>query len=326
MTSLVISCNNDLNILDDYKETPIIYALLNSGDSIQYIRIEKAYLGPGNALLMAQQPDSIYYDTAAIEVSLVKYKNNSFTDTLKLAPTNQFPKDEGLFVNFPHLIYITDGKKLLDEDANYYLIFHNKRSNTTTTAKTPIVKKVSLNPLTPSPLPDVSSTINFASDKPFVIHLISSANCKFLSLMIRIHYTETILGTTQSKQKTLDYFQSQYVTSSTTGGEKFDYSLSGQDFFRFLGRNIKKDPTVKRSASLLYMDFIFTAGAEEFYTYYIVNNQSSTVGDHIPEYTNLSNGKGIFSSRSVKIYPEKMLNNASIDSLVLGQYTKGLFN
>ena len=73
------------------------------------------------------------------------------------------------------------------------------------------------------------------------------------------------------------------------------------------------------------MDFIITGGAEEFYTYYAVNNQSSTVGDHIPEYTNLVNGKGIFSSRSVRIYPKKLLNNASRDSLLNGQYTKGLF-
>ena len=320
-----MSCNNDINVLDDYKETPIVYGLLNASDSIQFIRLEKAYLGPGNSLLMAQQPDSIYYDTADVELFLLKIKNNSVTDTLKLASTEQYPKDEGLFVNFPHLLYRTDGKKLLDEEANYYLYFHNKKSNKVTTAITPIVKKVGLNLLIPSPLPDVSSTINFVNDNPFLIHLIAPVNCKFLSLIIRINFTESLLGTTQSNQRTLDYSQSVVVTSSTTGGEKVDYSISGQDFYRFLGRNIKKDPAIIRDVSLFNMDFIITGGAEEFYTYYAVNNQSSTVGDHIPEYTNLVNGKGIFSSRSVRIYPKKLLNNASRDSLLNGQYTKGLF-
>lgn len=61
VSTVFYGCNNELDIIDDYRETPVIYGLLNLSDSIQYVRVQKAYLGEGNALLMAQYSDSIYY-------------------------------------------------------------------------------------------------------------------------------------------------------------------------------------------------------------------------------------------------------------------------
>ena len=55
------TCSTELDILDDYKETSVVYCLLDQTQPIQYIRIQKAFLGPDNALVMAQQYDSINY-------------------------------------------------------------------------------------------------------------------------------------------------------------------------------------------------------------------------------------------------------------------------
>ena len=318
-------CDNDIELLDQYRETTVIYGLLNVTDTVQYIRLEKAFLGEGNALLMAQHADSIYYDTLDVELTLLRYTNSILTDSIILQPTDQLSKEEGLFVNYPHIIYKTTGNELLDPVSTYKLIFYNKKSGKTVFGQTPIVKLVGLNPLIPSPLPDPSSTLNLAADDPMQIRIISPVNSKFLSLLIRINYTDSITGTNQTKKQTLDYNLEMKVTANTNGGQQFEYLIDGEAFYQFLGRHIKMIPGVYRDASLFNLDFIFTAGAEEFYTYYIVNNSTSSVSDNIPDYTNLTNGIGIFSSRSVKIYPKKMLNNASMDSLKFGQYTGGLF-
>ncbi len=325
LSLLLTACNNDLDVIDDYQETPIIYSLLNAYDSVQYVRVEKAFLGEGNALLMAQSVDSLYYDTADVSVSLVKYKNSVLVDTMKLKPTDQIAKDEGLFADYPHLLYRSDGLKLLDTEANYKLYFHNKKSGVTITAVTPVVKQVTLNPLLPSPLPNPSSTINFASDDPLIIGVVTPAKGKFLSLVIRINYVDSIPGALQSQHRTLNYSQPVMVAATSTGGQNFEYQIDGDLFYQFVGRNVKKDPNIYRDASLFSIDFIFTVGAEEFYTYYVVNLPSTSINDNIPEYTNLSSGKGIFSSRSIRIYPNKKLNNASRDSLINGQYTNGRF-
>ena len=67
---LISSCDNSLDILDEYKETPIVYGLLNKNDTVHYVRIQKGFLGEGNALLMAQYADSIYYDTSEVDVTI----------------------------------------------------------------------------------------------------------------------------------------------------------------------------------------------------------------------------------------------------------------
>src|SRR5204862_7713213 len=58
------SCSTDFSVEAPYKETMVIYGLLNPdtmNGKVQYIRISKAYLGEGNALIMAQERDSVNY-------------------------------------------------------------------------------------------------------------------------------------------------------------------------------------------------------------------------------------------------------------------------
>ena len=41
ISAFLTSCDNTLNILDNYRETPIVYGLLNKNDSAHFIRIQK---------------------------------------------------------------------------------------------------------------------------------------------------------------------------------------------------------------------------------------------------------------------------------------------
>ena len=139
-------------------------------------------------------------------------------------------------------------------------------------------------------------------------------------------YIELFVGTSQSQEKTLNYNLPVFVSTNTVGGQIFEYQIYGQAFYQFIGRSVKDDPSIYRESTKFKMDFIFTVGAEEFYTYYLINKPSTSINDNIPDYTNLSSGKGLFSSRSTRIYPDKELNNASRDSLIYGLFTRGLFH
>jgi len=55
------SCKTDFDIIAPYKETTVVYGLLDPDTSVQYIKINKAFLGEGDALVMAQQMDSTNY-------------------------------------------------------------------------------------------------------------------------------------------------------------------------------------------------------------------------------------------------------------------------
>lgn len=332
ITGLVSSCNNDLDVIDDYKETTVVYALLNFRDTTQYVRVEKAFLGEGNAYLMAQVSDSIYPDTSNFILSLQKVMNGAAMDSfIYFTPVTGIVKDEGLFTNYPHVVYksIDDPTTIRKEDyidkrASYKLALLNKRTGTVINATTPIVKDVIIDP--GSPLLYSTGSINLANENPLKTEVTFPEFGKIMNLTVRFNYTEYTNGTSFFENKSLDYVMDDFIANSDRGGQKFTYELSGEKFFIWLKAKIKVNPAVTRPATLTTLDFIFTIGASEFYNYYSVSNSNALLNDVIPSYTNLSDGLGLVSSRVTSVYKGKRLNGESTDSLANGQFTGQIFN
>src|SRR5678809_747569 len=107
--TLLPSCSTDIDLLEDYKPITVVYGLLNVSDSIQYIKINKAFLGEGNALVMAQQSDSINYKPGELMVRLQELNPSTgeVLATLNCDTTTQILKDDGLFSNPYQILYKT---------------------------------------------------------------------------------------------------------------------------------------------------------------------------------------------------------------------------
>ncbi|MBK7288574.1 MAG: hypothetical protein IPI95_16745 [Flavobacteriales bacterium] len=71
------SCNQDLDITAPYKENTIVYALLDKDSAIQYVKINKAFLGPDNAFIYAQVPDSTEYQDGQLQAEIQEVKNGT---------------------------------------------------------------------------------------------------------------------------------------------------------------------------------------------------------------------------------------------------------
>src|SRR5215212_5226416 len=93
------SCSTDVDLLEDYKPITVVYGLLNVNDSIQYIKVNKAFLGEGNALLMAEQNDSVNYKPGEISVQLqqINPSTGAVIQTINCDTTTQILKDDGIF-------------------------------------------------------------------------------------------------------------------------------------------------------------------------------------------------------------------------------------
>ena len=72
---ILTSCSNEIDITSDYKDITVVYAVLNQNDSVQYVKIYKAFLGDEDAFIMAQSTDSFYHQDV-LEVTLERWKNN----------------------------------------------------------------------------------------------------------------------------------------------------------------------------------------------------------------------------------------------------------
>ena len=323
---LISSCSNELNVVDNYKETPVVYGLLNPNSSTQYIRIQKAFLGAGNSLIMAQQHDSIYYDSDLLDISVQQFKtalnlqntlDTIVTTTYLMTPTFSVIKDEGLFTNQGHVMLKSDNFRP-DPNFQYRFLFHNKSTGKRDTAFTSVI-----GPLIQETLGS-STKVNIANANPYVIRISTASNGRVYGLLFRFKYVtiNTLLHDTVRSH--IDIPLPIQTSSRLDGSEVISFLLDGTSVYQTLGIKIPALPANTIMTAILG-DYIFTCGTDEFYNYYIVNSPSNTV-DYIPEFTNLKNGsKGIFTSRSDTTISDIPFSNSSLDSLFNGQYTSHIF-
>ena len=306
---LFLSCDNKLDLLDDYKETPIIYGLLNISDTIQYIRVQKAYLGAGNALLMAQNSDSIYYNKNDISVNLEESGNGITTRIISLVVDDTITKDDGLFAEYPHLVYRTDSLIKLNKDAQYKLVLNNSKTGKTISAITNIVGNL----FAPNAL---ATAVNIPLNDNLLINFTPVKNGKVYGLNIIFNYQEKELSSTGNfEHKSLDYSLPVIVNSNSNYSGLLTFAINGSDFYGFIESHIPINHNLSRPVDKTSLDFVFNMGAEDFYIYYSINQPSTTVNQSIPEFTNLSDGKGVFSSRNHNVFPNIKLNGSSQDIL-----------
>lgn len=73
LVALLPSCKNDLKLNAPYKEMPSIYAVINPQDKIKMIRVNKVFLGEGDANKMAQVADSVNYQAGDLTITMARY-------------------------------------------------------------------------------------------------------------------------------------------------------------------------------------------------------------------------------------------------------------
>ena len=71
---MLSSCSEKVELVGNFEETAVVYGLLDQADTLHYIKITRAFIGPGNALEIAQIADSSYFtnvDATISELSLI---------------------------------------------------------------------------------------------------------------------------------------------------------------------------------------------------------------------------------------------------------------
>jgi hypothetical protein len=100
-TLLSTSCSNELDVTAPYEENTVVYALLDKGTTTQFVKINKAFLGPDNALVYAAVPDSSEYTDAQLQAQVQEVKNGVVTATFPLQDTIM-DHDPGIFAGPQH--------------------------------------------------------------------------------------------------------------------------------------------------------------------------------------------------------------------------------
>lgn len=311
----MMSCNNDLVVMAPYQVVPVVYCVLNPKDQTQYLRLEKSFLGEASALDMAQQTDSIYYKDASVFIE--RWADGEMKEQLGLERIEAPVRDSGIFTNNPNYLYHLTTPILSNREYRLKVVIPS--SNIEITASTRTVGDFKV--VRPEAF---KRTLPFSSyDNYQTVQWISTPYTRIYHLMVRFHYLEVISGDTTFHS--LDWNIGHYITADAQGGELMTSEILQRNFYKWIGNKLTKpDEKVQRLANKKAIDFVFTVGSEELYTYMEIYKEDPGLPKEKPVFTNITNGIGLFSAKYEQSILGKALSDHSVDSLAHGIYTKHL--
>jgi hypothetical protein len=298
----------------DWKDITIVYGILNQTDTAHYIKITKAFLGPGNELGYAQIYDSSNYKYN-LQVRLNEYSGTSLIRSISLRDTMITNKDSGVFYFPVQKLFYTNAKL---NAADYY-----KLSIQDTVKAKEIESHTSLVSDFQMEKPAVLPGVIFIPGKASEVQWVSAAGGKRYQLTVRIHYSEYRYGDSAKTYHYIDWIPFKDIKSLIDqGGQTMVYYLQGTDFYIFLSASLTPDPNVVRYLGLC--DFMFLVGSADLDNYMMVSDVSNTIIQYKPPFSNIINGIGLFASRHVVAFDSLGFADITKDSLKTNQYTKNL--
>ncbi len=279
-------CNTDVNIYSDYKDITIVYGVIDKSDDTLWVKVTKAFLGSGNALEFAQNPDSSNYPYK-LDVELTGIKNGSEIQKFVFDTITVHNKQAGdsVFYYPNQLMYYAVRTAALNNQAVYHLSV--KKNNGTIEAETSVIPDF--------PITYPVSRINFNYDKE--IEWKSAPNGKRYEINLSFHYRELWPNSTDTLQKTVSWSLGVKKSVNTEGTETMSIPYTGIQFYNILNNTLQKDPNVKRWAG--NVDVYIACASQDFDTYYEVNNTSGGILEEAPQFSNIKgdNALGLFASR-----------------------------
>lgn len=319
---LLGACTNDLNLTDDWADIPVVYALLNINDDTHYVRVEKAFLDESeNAFFLAQEPDSIYYNSISVALERVSDGKQFQLERID-GNLVGLQKEDGVFANEPNYLYKIDAPDInLTGGEQIKLVLNRGDNLPVVTAETAILGDMELKQPSANPglIPKFDFEYNLLEDIRFNI----PNEAVIFDVRVLFQYKEFELGDPSGtiQDKTLEWIWSESSQRKSENDNFIKEEVRGIEFYQFLKTQLEEDIGLGRFFT--GMDVIITAAGQELATFFDIKNANTglTSNQELPFYTNLSEGRGIFSSRNQFRIDGLGLSNRSLDSLRNGIHT-----
>lgn len=309
------ACSTDVDLYANYKDIPVVYGLLDAVADTNYVRINRAFSGSNDNHIDANEvaliADSCNYP-GKLNAYIIEYKHayggvyQPTGDTVMLDTTTIRNKEEGIFYAPDQKVYFTDGKTIDNKplfgnnsaNAKYKYKLLVFKDNDTISAETSIVGGENFKIATYS--------LNFKaepSDKFGKIKFTAAENAVFYNMEFVFTYLESINGGPMVEKQVSHSCGTKSIDELSSESGVFFFTYSDNILFNLLENAIGADtvmdanhPNVVRSFDKYPIQIKLSAGADELYNYIKVNSQTG-FSQTIPDYTNVTGGYGVFSSR-----------------------------
>lgn len=323
LSVLLYSCETDFDTITKYEDITVVYGVLDQKSPDQYIKINKAFLSETNVLTYASDPDSNQYmfdlDVWMEEWTLPESEGGQFVKRYEFDTTAIYDKEPGLFYYPDQILYnwirpdfplryenVMLGSDTLyripiwlNEDHTYKLFVQNPKTGKVISSETQLVNNFNITK------PGFGLKINFVPEPiaPKTFSWNTAANGKKYEFELRFNYRELKNGSSDTTSKVL--LLARGVSNAPEGAGELSTFYWDDNFYSTCQSLIPySDPSLESQIKERYTDMVeimVKVAAEELTLYMDVNAPSTGIIQEKPEYSNIDNGYGIFSSRVYRI-------------------------
>jgi hypothetical protein len=336
---ILSSCNEDIDITGDAKETAVIYGLLDASQQYQYIKINRAFVSGENSLQVAQIPDSNYFKN--IQATITEVNNGNVTRSWELKDTILTNKEPGVFYNPEQKVYYfkteANAPLLASPNVIYKLSVNINNGEFIVNGETDIVSGI--NVTSPSANFDYSFAHNNFTQSGY-----SSTNINFnpgtakaIEVSLNINIEEHTPST--MTPKSINWRIASFQAGDLSGISK-SVTAQGRTFYETIKEGVTKNTAINRRV-LRSIELTVVGGHEDLQKYMALAKPSSSLSQTKPSFTNLTatndrNVLGLFSSRNtfsrtisnqdiLNGNPKQVITASSRRQLSIGEYTGNLF-
>lgn len=301
------SCNEDIKLSGEFQETAVVYGLLDVSDSVHMIKITRAFIGPGNSIEIANNPDSSYFTT--VEATIKEKVNGVVLRSWILEDTIVDNKEtNGIWYAPEQKLYYfsTPTSSPLRADAAYELNIIVNGGEFEVKGSTNIVYGLS------SPAATSTFSFKFAQNQSDYKNTSVTVNtglgnnrAAVINTKLEIGYEEITGIDTVIKSFDWDLGEQEVIVTESSK----NFAAQGAIFYDLIKRHIEDNNNPicdKRNMSYIRVKII--GGGTDLYNYMVVNEPSSAIAQTKPTFTNMeaTNGHsviGIFSStQTINVY------------------------
>lgn len=324
-------CDDDFSTLAPYKDITIVYGILSQNDQSIYLKINKAFLGPGDAITYAGEADSMNYNYL-LEVKVYEYTpEGNLNRTFIFDTTSLYNKKEGIFtseqtlyfyrfpdgeyaeiieeIGYPYYDTIIE-KYWLFDNHSYHLEIYNPVLDKYITSETKLIHNFNLYPRFTEITIDTSgysTTFSWSEDENGP----SPENTSLSHFELNFSYVEIYNG---GDSDTLSIALAEAYLSDVNS-----YTYLSANFYQSCLKQIPyQDQELEdlvQLRKLNSLDITITIASEEFHKYLNAYQHGFDFYQENFIYTNINNGIGIFSSRFKKKINKHIKPEASLPKL-----------
>jgi len=273
------ACDNELDLVADWKDIPVVWGMLNPEDDIHLIRVEKAFLdGTSSALDIAQVSDSLYYDNAIVQ--LQKVESGETFDLARLdAAALGIEREEGIFATDPNYVYGISANEI-DLVAGDEVMLKITRSE-----DLPVVEASTIVLDEMSKTTSLGDKLSFSYNSETSVLFKADFNAVLFDMYADVRVKELNQTTNVLKDTTYTWLMGRNVSRENLDFVAVRVSVLGVDFFNFLSGNIEADDNILRQ--FVAIDLQVTGVGQELGRFIEISNANTglTSSQEIPTYT-----------------------------------------